>query len=171
MLRLRQYKPCDAKEIASWIKDEETLRKWSADRFGDFPISADDINRKYIESNGDCKEEDNFYPVTAFDESGAVGHLILRFVDEKKEVLRFGFVIVDDSKRGKGYGKEMMTLALKYAFDVLLVQRVTIGVFENNPSALYCYKSVGFREVGEEHYNILGEKWKCIEMEKKSFYT
>ena len=27
-LRLRQYKPCDAENIVSWIKDEETLRKW-----------------------------------------------------------------------------------------------------------------------------------------------
>ncbi len=166
MLRLRQYKPCDAKNIVSWIKDEESLRKWSADRFGDYPISADDINRKYLENNGDCAEEDNFYPVTAFDENGVVGHLILRFVDDKKQVLRFGFVIVDETKRGKGYGKEMLRLALKYAFEVLMVQKVTIGVFENNPSALYCYKGVGFVEVGEEYYSIMGERWKCIELEK-----
>ena len=112
MLRLRQYKPCDAKNIVSWIRDEETLKKWSADRFGEFPISADDINKKYLENNGDCVEEDNFYPFTAFDENGVVGHLILRFVDEEKKILRVGFVIIDDSKRGKGYGKEMLRLAL-----------------------------------------------------------
>ncbi len=73
-------------------------------------------------------------------------------------ILRF----VDDTKRGKGYGKEMLKLTLKYAFDVLLVQKVTIGVFENNPSALYCYKGVGFVEVGEEHYSIMGEKSEII---------
>ena len=27
-LRIRQYKPCDAEQIVSWIKDEEALRKW-----------------------------------------------------------------------------------------------------------------------------------------------
>lgn len=48
-LRLRQYKPCDADSIVSWIKDEEALRKWSSDRFGDFPITSEDINNKYIE--------------------------------------------------------------------------------------------------------------------------
>ena len=26
-LRLRHYKPCDAKRIVSWIKDEDALRK------------------------------------------------------------------------------------------------------------------------------------------------
>ena len=112
-LRLRQYKPCDADNIVSWIKDEDALRKWSSDRFGDYPISAEDINNKYLENNGDCKEEDNFYPLTAFDESGVVCHLILRYTDEEKKVIRFGFVIVDDSKRGKGYGKQMLTLAMR----------------------------------------------------------
>ena len=83
-LKLRQYKPCDADSIISWIKDENALRKWSSDRFGDFPITSEDINNKYIGNNGDCIEADNFYPLTAFDESGVVGHLILRYTDEKK---------------------------------------------------------------------------------------
>lgn len=48
MIRLRQYKPCDAKAIVSWIKDEEALRKWSSDRFGDFPITANVINEKCL---------------------------------------------------------------------------------------------------------------------------
>lgn len=165
MLRLRQYKSCDANIIASWIKNEESLIKWSADRYKKFPVTADDINDKYIKNNGDCPQNDNFFPFTAFDESGVVGHLIMRFTDEQKQVLRFGFVIVDDSKRGKGYGKEMLRLALKYAFEFLMVQKVTLGVFETNVSAFYCYKSVGFTQVGEEVYNIAGKNWKCIELE------
>ena len=111
---------------------------------------------------------DNFYPMTAFDESGVVGHLIMRFTDEEKQVLRFGFVIVDDAKRVKGYGKQMLLLAIKYAFDILRASKVTLGVFENNEAAYYCYKSAGFKESDlekEEYYTILGQKWKCIEME------
>ncbi len=165
MLRLRPYKPCDAAAIVSWLKNEETYLKWSSGRFGAYPISAGDINTKYLQKNGDFPEEDNFYPVTAFDETGMVGHMILRYTDAEKEVLRFGFVIVDDSKRGKGYGKEMLSLALKYAFEVFRAKKVTIGVFANNPPALYCYKSVGFKEAGEEYYDVAGEKWKCIELE------
>ena len=71
-LRLRHYKPCDAECIVSWIKDEDALRKWSSDRFGDYPITSEDINNKYIGNNGDCIESDNFYPLTAFDEAFAV---------------------------------------------------------------------------------------------------
>ena len=106
--------------------------------------------------------------MTAFDHSGVVGHLIMRFTDEEKKVLRFGFVIVDDSKRGKGYGKEMLSLALKYSFEILKVEKVTLGVFENNLPAYYCYKSVGFKDVimqHSEYYNVLNECWKCLELE------
>lgn len=168
MLRLRPYKACDADTIVSWIKDEVSFRKWSSDRYESFPITEADMNKKYMDCNGDCTDTDNFYPMTAFDESGIVGHLIMRFTDDKKTILRFGFIIVDDSKRGMGYGKEMLQLSLKYAFEILKVKKVTLGVFENNPSAYFCYKSAGFKDVQTdepEYYSVMGEKWKCLELE------
>ena len=165
-LRLRHYKPQDAETIVSWIKDEEALRKWSSDRFGDFPITSEDINRKYLECNGDCVEPDNFYPMTAFDESGVVGHLILRYTDAEKKVIRFGFVIVDDAQRGKGYGKQMLRLAIKYALEIFGAEKITLGVFDNNDSAYGCYKAVGFEENGEEMFcELFGKQWRIIEME------
>lgn len=168
MLRLRPYKNCDAKTIVTWCKDEVSFRKWSSDRWASFPITEADMNQKYVDYNGDCIDMDNFYPMTAFDESGVVGHLIMRFTDEKKTILRFGFVIVDDSKRGKGYGKEMLELALKYSFEILKVEKVTLGVFDNNMSAYYCYKSAGFCEAEmdkEVTCNVCGETWKILELE------
>ena len=168
MLRLRTYKTCDAKTIISWCKDEESFRKWTSDRYDSFPITEDDMNRKYVDFNGDCTESDNFYPMTAFDESGVVGHLIMRFVDAEKTTLRLGFVIVDDSKRGKGYGKEMLKLSLKYAFDILRVKKVNLGVFENNLPAYYCYKAAGFKDVEmdeKESCEICGEMCNVLELE------
>lgn len=164
MLRLRQYKKCDAKYIASWIKDEVAFRKWCADRYENYPISPEDINKHY----DSVAYTDDFYQMTAFDDTGAVGHLIMRFIDEDKKILRFGFIIIDYNKRGKGYGKEMLQLALKYAFEILKVDKVTLGVFEKNESAYYCYRSVGFKDVYEKetkYVNILNENWKCLELE------
>lgn len=165
-LRLRQYKPCDANTIVGWIKSEEMLRKWSADRFGEYPISAQDINLKYLNNNGDCAEADNFYPMIAFDESGVVGHFIMRYTDAEKSTVRFGFVIVDDTKRGQGCGKQMLRLALKYAFEIFRASKVTLGVFENNEPAYRCYKAAGFIENGETYScELFGEQWKIINME------
>jgi len=167
-LRLRPYKPSDAQQIVSWIKDERAFHKWCSDRFGAYPITAEDINYKYLDCNGDCEEPDNFYPMTLADECGPVGHLILRYTDKSKSTIRFGFVIVDDSRRGKGYGKKMLQMAIRYAFDMLKAEKITLGVFENNPPAYFCYKAAGFREPSTEKtfmIELLGEQWKCIELE------
>ena len=113
MLRLRPYKKCDAKVIASWIKDEVSFRKWSADRYEKYPVRDVDINNHYEAA----AFSDSFFPMTAFDENRRCrtsDHEIYR--SEKRVLSVFGFIIVDDSKRGMGYGKEMLKLSLQYAF-------------------------------------------------------
>lgn len=167
-IKLRPYKPQDAEKIIRWIKDERALRLWSSDRYGVYPVTAEDMNYKYLECNGDCEEPDNFYPMTAVSGEGIVGRLILRYMDEAQKTVRIGFVIVDDTKRGKGYGKRMIQMAIRYAFDMLQAEKVTLGVFENNPSAYYCYKAAGFQEIETDRnfmYEFSGEQWNCIEME------
>ena len=163
MLRLRPYKACDASAIVLWSEDETAFRSWSADRFPAYPITAEDLNRHYDA----MAESDSFYEFTAFDDSGLVGHLIMRFTDDEKTTLRFGFVIVDPRKRGQGYGREMLNLAIRYAFDFLKAEKITLGVFENNLAAYQCYRAAGFRETPSckaSWYHIGSEDWKCIEM-------
>lgn len=167
-LILRPYKPIDAQAIVSWIKDERSFRKWCSDKYDSYPITADDINYKYFECNGDCEEPDNFYPMTVVDSNGPVGHLIMRYMNKEKTIIRLGFIIVDAGKRGKGYGKRMIQIAKRYAFDMLKAEKVTLGVFANNPSAYHCYKSVGFNESPMKEdiiFETLGEKWNWIELE------
>ena len=154
MLKLRSYQSSDAETILSWIKDEYAFRQWSADRYDHYPITGEDMDANYPAS-------DRFFPLTAVDEDRVIGHMIMRFTDEEKTVLRFGFVIVDVSKRGQGYGKKMLRLALAKAFEEYHVKTVTLGVFENNPAAYYCYKAAGFRDIpveDPEYYSVLGEE-------------
>ena len=165
---LRPYKKEDAKTILSWCRNEEIFRKWTSDRYDSYPITEDDMNHKYLELNGDCSEPDNFYPMTACDEDGIVGHFILRYTGGDHRILRIGFVIVDDKKRGCGYGRQMIGLALEYAFRIAGAERVTIGVFENNEPAYKCYKAAGFRDVPQEREEIcafFGERWRIKELE------
>ena len=104
--------------------------------------------------------------MTAFDETGIIGHLLMRFTDEKKSVLRFGFIIVDDKKRGIGLGKQMLASSIKYAFEILNAEKITLGVFVNNEPAHRCYKAIGFQDTGiVKTHHILDEEWKCREME------
>ena len=167
MLRMRPYKPCDAEDIVSWCECENTYLVWGGYLFGDYPISPDAMNSKYLELNGDCEEKDNFYPMTFFDEEGIRGHLIMRYIRGDDTLLRLGWVILDPAARGRGYGKEMIRLALEYAFEILKVNDVTIGVFENNPAAMNCYLKAGFRTpsiIEDSCHEIKGETWKIAEL-------
>ncbi|MDE6714787.1 MAG: EAL domain-containing protein, partial [Lachnospiraceae bacterium] len=64
-------------------------------------------------------------------------------------------------------GKEMLSLALRYAFEILRVTKVSLNVFENNESAYFCYKALGFKEAEEtsETCQIMGESWTRLRME------
>ena len=160
MIKLRKYQPKDANTIARWIKDEYSLRQWSADKYSKYPINGNDINDFYN------KFGPNFIKFTAIDEfERIIGHFILRYPYDDKTTLRIGFVIIDDSLRGKGIGKELLIQAIKYSFDVQKAEYLTLGVFDNNPNAYYCYRSCGFEENNEiSKYICNGEEWTCIEM-------
>jgi RimJ/RimL family protein N-acetyltransferase len=157
MMTLRPFNINDASTILSWCKDKHAFRLWSADRYKDFPAQLKEMQKQY--------EGDNMFPLTAIVGEEIIGHILLRFPSEDKSVIRFGFVIVDDSKRGKGYGKQMLRLAIDYAQRELGAQKITLGVFCDNHSAVECYKSVGFRITGTDSYPIDGEEWKGFEME------
>lgn len=164
MLRLRPYKCCDALTITKWLKSEYAFRQWSADRYDKYPLTAEGMNAYYDRD----KDNENIWGMTAFDETGVIGHFTLRFPGQSRDEVRLGFVIVDDQKRGNGYGKEIVLLAAAYAFEFVKVKKISLGVFENNIAAIKCYESCGFQVAPlkqTECYECMGETWNCIEME------
>lgn len=162
MLRLRPYKSTDAAEIAAWITSETEFYKWSAGKIKHFPVLPSELDLYY--NNGE--ETKDIWGMTAVDEEGIAGHLFMKFLDEEKTQIRFGLIVLNPSRRGRGYGKEMVSLALKYAFEILKAEKVTLGVFENNPAAYHCYLASGLRDTQEAVlYHFQGEEWRCLELE------
>ena len=164
MVRLRPYKKSDAATIVSWLTEEEGFWKWCAGRYDHFPITAEDMNCFYDQ----YEENPGHFQMTMLDGTKIRGHLLMQFLDEKMQDLKFGCIIVDATARGKGYGHRMLSQALSYAFEILGVDRVSLGVFENNPAARHCYERLGFTPTGKyEIYHLMGEDWKFHEMEMK----
>ena len=156
MLRLRPYQDTDADAILSWTMDEKTFYQWTAGILGEYPLS-----RKRFAQLGSLMR------FTLLDGKETADFFTLRNPKDTPDEVRFGFVIVDPRKRGRGYGKEMLRLGLKYAFEIYRAQKATLGVFENNPSAYNCYKAAGFKDAPPEKpetYRLLGEEWKCLEL-------
>lgn len=157
MLRLRPYNSNDAEQIMSWSKDETAFYKWTAGVLGDYPLSKETFSAVT-----------NLMAFTAIDDNEIIGFFTMRKPKESFDELRFSFVVVDSKKRGKGYGKKMLQLGLKYAKEIYGAKKVSLGVFENNESAYHCYKAVGFQDIvleETEMYHVLGEDWKCLELE------
>lgn len=164
-LTLRPYQPSDAAVITSWLKSEYLMRQWCADRYEHYPVTPEDMNEyyeRYIDGQRSCA-------LTMVDGNDIVGYITLRIPADDPTEQRLGFVIVDDAKRGRGLGKALVSMSIKYAFETLGATKVSLGVFENNPSAIHCYEVAGFHRVSRqdtESYECLGETWNCIEMEQ-----
>ena len=162
MIRLRPYKKSDSPIICSWLTDEKGFMKWCAGMYT-YPMTPQQLDDRYDEF---CKDENAWF-MTALDESGKVcGHFIFRKADCENNSIHMGFIIISPDMRGKGLGKQMLSQALRYAFDIFGAQTVTLGVFANNASALGCYKAAGFAETDTEKecFEFGGEKWDCINM-------
>jgi len=157
VLRIRPYNINDAETILSWIKDEKAFYKWTAGVLGTYPLSVEQFHRV-----------SDLMAFTAIDDDDVVGFFTMRRPTESFDELRFGFVIVDSNKRGKGYGKQMLKQGLVYAKEIYGAQKVSLGVFKNNEPAYYCYKATGFKDIAldeVEKYQVLGEEWDCLELE------
>lgn len=156
MLRLRPYTKADAPTILSWCTDEKGFYQWTAGVMGAYPLTEERF--AFVTT---------LMPFTVFDENGIVGFFTLRNPGESLDELRFGFVIIDPKLRGKGLGKEMLRLGLRFAFDVYGARKVSLGVFENNRAAYHCYRAAGFVDVvmdPVETYHVMGEDWTCLEL-------
>lgn len=154
---LRTFVYEDAATILSWCKNKYEFRLWSADRYSAYPAHPDEMLKQYSSVN--------MHPLTMVESGKIIGHILLRYPTENKDIIRFGFIIVSDALRGRGYGKKLLQLAAQYAKDKLCAKKITLGVFCDNLSALECYKSAGFSIIGYDSYPIDGEDWKEAEME------
>ncbi|MBQ6702102.1 MAG: GNAT family N-acetyltransferase [Clostridia bacterium] len=156
MLTLRPYKKEDAKTVLSWIKDERAFRLWCADRFDDFPLSEEKLNEIY--------SDNDYSGMIALDGNEVIGHFFIQ--DLKHDSYKFGLIIVDSTKRGKGYGKKMLLTALDYAKNTLKAKRVVLAAFDTNPAAYCCYRGLGFKNTGKTtEYTFFNEKHSYIELE------
>ncbi|MCI9040339.1 GNAT family N-acetyltransferase [Dubosiella newyorkensis] len=158
-MQMRPFIDQDARTIVSWIKDEKTFFQWSASVYGFYPISPQDMIDLYR-----LHQEDNwFFPFTFVQEHTVIGHLIFRYTNPAYTHVRIGFVIKDPNI--PHLGGKMLEMAVLYAIEFLGAQQVDLGVFDNNPRAIACYKKVGF-EIGreEEPITLMDSLWTSHQM-------
>jgi RimJ/RimL family protein N-acetyltransferase len=70
-----------------------------------------------------------------------------------------GIFIGEKRYWGKGYGREAVQLLLDYAFNLLNLNSVMLGIFSFNERAIRCFREAGFKEIGRRRQaRIIGDK-------------
>lgn len=62
------------------------------------------------------------------------------------------FIAVDSTKRGKGYGRKLLTAAVKWLFSFDSINVITLCAAYDNPGAIKLYQSAGFQVEHRLHY-------------------
>lgn len=83
-----------------------------------------------------------------------IGTSSLMEIDFRNRNAIFGIYIGEATARGKGYGSETTRLMLDYAFNLLGLNSVRLGVASFNPAGIRAYTKAGFTESGR-----LRERW------------
>lgn len=143
MLTLVPFSTEDFQQLIEWIPDSSFLLQWGGPAFT-YPLTVVQLE-DYV--SGANTEMSSTYIFKAIDTSSGevIGHISIGRVDRSDQTTRIGKVLIGPSEqRGHGYGKQLMQAALRFAFEELTLQKVTLGVFTFNTPAIRCYEKLGF---------------------------
>ena len=146
----------DYKHLSSWINNERIHALWCANRIP-YPITEENLNHLLLtfqEASGQCA-----YTVT--DESDIPIGFFIYIVDVAEKTGFLKFIMLNNEIRGRGYGTQMLALALNYAFEKTGVLSVSLNVFDINYGAKKCYQKLGFIEnsILKDAFSFQDEKW------------
>jgi RimJ/RimL family protein N-acetyltransferase len=161
-MRIRPYiENKDYEYLEKWIDNERIHALWCANLIP-YPITKENWHN-LLEKNA-MDWTDSAYVAT--ENSGNIIGFFCYSIDTYTNVGFLKFVIVDNAKRGNGYGKEMLRLVLQYAFNITGAELVQLNVFAENANAKHCYKKVGFNErsIAPSVFTYKDELWSRCNM-------
>ena len=135
--------PEDAEKWAAWENDlEVTLPLGDEAYTPSSPERARDIIADAL------KRGEHVFSIIDLGTEEAIGRGMLFNVDLVNRAAMLGIVIGEKGCWGQGYGADATRLLLEYAFNLLNLNSVMLGVFAFNERAIALYRGAGFREIG-----------------------
>lgn len=144
------------KEYYNWLRDIEVINELYKI---DYLLSIDfEIIESYIlgllKSKNDC-----FFAIYKKESNTFIGTVKLGHIDWRASHCDIGIMIGDKDSRGTGLSKEIIKLAVNYAFDKLSIRKITAGTSQKNIPMQKCFEGLGFSKDGQlrKHLLIDGE--------------
>lgn len=163
-MRLRPYQETDFEKIKTWVDDERTHAMWCANLIH-FPLEKNNFE-EVLQAGAKRLGE---IPLIAETEEGETAGLICYSLNQETKTGMLRFVVLDPALRGKGYGREMVSLAAQYGFEKTNAEAVRLVVFSENTRAKACYLSAGFieQDTTENAFHYKDEMWGRCNMVKE----
>lgn len=97
-----------------------------------------------------------------------IGNVKLEPINQQKKTATMGLLIGDKAYWGKGIGTEVVNLVTDYAFDVLGIKEMNLGVIPENRPAIRVYEKCGFTidRVDKDAVNHDGIRYDQVWMKK-----
>ena len=156
-MKLRKFEiNSDFESMKNWVTDERTHAMWCANLIK-YPLNKEHLTET-------LKEVANRFgdvPYVAIsDDNKVVGFFCYTLNNETKEGM-LKFVVIDPEARGKGVAREMLSLAVKQAFEDSDAALVQLNVFPENVRAKKCYEKAGFveRKLTPNAFSYKDESW------------
>jgi RimJ/RimL family protein N-acetyltransferase len=143
-IRLRAIEPADAEHFIRWNQDSQRARNL------DFvwPPQSDAAVRAWVEEkSGQRLENGAFHWVIEDKDDTPVGSISTHNCDSRNGTFSYGIDIAPE-QRGKGYARAAIRLVLKYYFDELRYQKVTVPVHADNAASIQLHEKLGFTREG-----------------------
>jgi len=130
---------------ASWVNDPEVRRGLATTAVYSIGAEEDWARRTAEEA---AKHNPEKVAFTIYDRSDLepVGSCSLFDIDWRFRRAELGILL--GARRGQGLGTEATILTLDWAFTVMGLHNVLLGVFAWNAPAIRAYEKAGFREIG-----------------------
>jgi RimJ/RimL family protein N-acetyltransferase len=135
--------PDDAELWARWLNDLEVTLPLGDEAYGYFTV--DDQVRDIADI---VTHHDHAFTIVERATDRPIGRCLLFGLNKVDRTTEVGIFIGEKELWGKGYGTEALALMLDYAFNLLNMNSVMLGVYAFNERAIRSYKSLGFKEIG-----------------------
>lgn len=144
-IRLRGVEREDIPLFVEWLNDPEVIEGLISFQ----PLSFED-EKRWFEALADRPAVER--PLAIEIQEGEtwriIGNCSYHNLSQINRSAELGIFIGDKSKWSSGYGTETIQLLLKYGFESLNLNRISLVVYDDNPRAIRVYEKAGFIHEG-----------------------
>jgi RimJ/RimL family protein N-acetyltransferase len=160
-VRLRAIELDDAERAHRWMNDREYTRNLMAR----YPYSRE-AEKEWVEGASKPLEFGNVRFAIETKDGVHIGFCGLHNARPEDRHAELGIGIGEKEYWGKGYGTDVMMTLVRFAFEQMNLNKVTLGVFEFNERGQRTYRRVGFVEEGRAREEVYkdGRYWDVIRM-------